>query len=253
MKKNTHFHFKVIETKYRGYHFRSRLEARHAVFFDALGVRYEYEKEGYDLDGVWYLPDFWLPDLHYWIEIKGQEPTEAEVQKIQILALYTNTPACIVSGNICLPGTDETSTIRVEYPPSLGAVKYEFDPDGNIKRRDTKDITVSRGALLLIQKLRGAFITPWSNGHRLALYQEGLGCSNPESLPQFLNGIQKQYSILATLPSLLTLYEKELVEALWLDKGWELDFSEAITIDGSEWVECSACHEITLRSEERRV
>lgn len=62
---------KPIETKYKGYRFRSRLEARWAVFFDALGAQWEYEKEGYDLgkDG-WYLPDFWLPELQCWVEIK---------------------------------------------------------------------------------------------------------------------------------------------------------------------------------------
>jgi hypothetical protein len=40
---------KAIETRYKGYRFRSRLEARWAVFFDALGVEWEYEKEGFDL------------------------------------------------------------------------------------------------------------------------------------------------------------------------------------------------------------
>jgi hypothetical protein len=42
----------AIETAYNGYRFRSRLEARWAVFFDALGIRYQYEKEGFDLDGL---------------------------------------------------------------------------------------------------------------------------------------------------------------------------------------------------------
>jgi hypothetical protein len=50
-----------IQTRYKGCHFRSRLEARWAVFFDALGVPWEYEKEGYELPGGRYLPDFWLP------------------------------------------------------------------------------------------------------------------------------------------------------------------------------------------------
>lgn len=40
---------KAIETVYRGYRFRSRLEARWAVFFDALGLEWEYEPEGFDL------------------------------------------------------------------------------------------------------------------------------------------------------------------------------------------------------------
>lgn len=61
---------KAIETRYRGYRFRSRLEARWAVFFDALGVKWEYEKEGFNLDGLCYLPDFWLPERRIWVEIK---------------------------------------------------------------------------------------------------------------------------------------------------------------------------------------
>lgn len=78
--------YQAIETRYNGYRFRSRLEARYAVFFDALGVRYEYEKEGFDLEGAGrYLPDFWLPDLHLWFEVKGSEPTWEEIKKAQEL------------------------------------------------------------------------------------------------------------------------------------------------------------------------
>ena len=62
---------KAIETHYNGYRFRSRLEARWAVFFDALGVDYEYEKEGFVLsDNTPYLPDLWLPHMKMWVEIK---------------------------------------------------------------------------------------------------------------------------------------------------------------------------------------
>jgi hypothetical protein len=64
---------KAIETRYKGYHFRSRLEARWAVFFDSLGVRWQFEPEGFDLSAYdlgYYLPDFFLPDQNYWIEVK---------------------------------------------------------------------------------------------------------------------------------------------------------------------------------------
>lgn len=62
---------KPIETQYKEYRFRSRLEARWAVFFDALGIKWEYETEGFDLgEAGWYLPDFWLPAYRLWIEIK---------------------------------------------------------------------------------------------------------------------------------------------------------------------------------------
>jgi hypothetical protein len=44
---------KPIETRYKGYRFRSRLEARWAVFFDAVGEGWEYEKEGYETEAGW--------------------------------------------------------------------------------------------------------------------------------------------------------------------------------------------------------
>ena len=51
---------------------RSRLEARWSLFFDLLAVPWEYEPEAFDLGGVRYLPDFWLPDFNMWVEIKGE-------------------------------------------------------------------------------------------------------------------------------------------------------------------------------------
>ena len=75
---------RAIETQYKGYRFRSRLEARWAVFFDALGIQWEYETEGFDLgEAGWYLPDFWLPELDMYIEIKGVIPTEEEIGKCE--------------------------------------------------------------------------------------------------------------------------------------------------------------------------
>ena len=43
---------KAIETEYDGHRFRSRLEARWAVFFNAVGLTYEYEIEGFEMDGT---------------------------------------------------------------------------------------------------------------------------------------------------------------------------------------------------------
>lgn len=63
-----------IETRYRGYRFRSRLEARWAVTFDALGYRWEYEPQGYQLPAGAYLPDFLVEDETFW-EIKPARDT----------------------------------------------------------------------------------------------------------------------------------------------------------------------------------
>lgn len=62
---------KPIETIYNGYRFRSRLEARWAVFFDAAGIKYQYEPEGFEIKGIRYLPDFYLPELDTHIEVKA--------------------------------------------------------------------------------------------------------------------------------------------------------------------------------------
>ena len=80
-----------IQTEYHGYLFRSRLEARWAVFFDALGVSWSYEHEGYDLGTLgWYLPDFLLTDWPLWVEIKGQDPTFDELARCEALAQATH-------------------------------------------------------------------------------------------------------------------------------------------------------------------
>ena len=81
---------KAIETRYKGYRFRSRLEARWAVFFDACGYQWEYEPEGFHLPcGTHYLPDFKIfgeddnDDYNvFWIEVKPSEAglTDAKVE-----------------------------------------------------------------------------------------------------------------------------------------------------------------------------
>lgn len=73
---------KAVETKYKGCRFRSRLEARWAVFFEYLEVKWEYEKEGFELgENGRYLPDFWLPTEHVWVEIKGAAPSDKDYSK----------------------------------------------------------------------------------------------------------------------------------------------------------------------------
>jgi hypothetical protein len=104
---------KAIETKYKGYRFRSRLEARWAVLFDALDLRWEYEKEGFDMRGVWYLPDFWLPDYSLWVEIKPDKPSQDEALKTIALRTLTKHPAMLLCGS---PWPDEYFGIFLPAP-----------------------------------------------------------------------------------------------------------------------------------------
>lgn len=118
-----------IQTQYKGYRFRSRLEARWAVFFDAVGADWEYEPEGYDLgEGLWYLPDFAVrkfinrndqEPLTLWVEIKPKSDSgnRADLLLGKLISGFAN------KGEIGL---------LVFGPPNdfIGAL-YEFNPEMN--------------------------------------------------------------------------------------------------------------------------
>ena len=62
---------KSLPTLYNGYKFRSLLEAQWSAFFDHLAIEWHHELEGFTLSpfGDRYRPDFYLPELGYWIEV----------------------------------------------------------------------------------------------------------------------------------------------------------------------------------------
>lgn len=110
----------AIETNYRGYRFRSRTEARWAVFFDEIGMSFEYEKEGYRLRSGSYLPDFWLPNRHCWFEVKGIAPTRLELTLAQELCDGTERELLLAVG----PPQHRVRNIR-RILPRVGGWEYE--------------------------------------------------------------------------------------------------------------------------------
>lgn len=93
---------RAIETRYKGYRFRSRLEARWAVFFDALGLAWEYEPEGFELPGgVRYLPDFKVNGT--WVEVKPVNPSPDEIRKLKLLC----EGSCLYGFFVCGQPKDE--------------------------------------------------------------------------------------------------------------------------------------------------
>lgn len=91
---------KAIETSYAGCRFRSRTEARWAVLFDALKIRWEYELEGFELPSGRYLPDFLLPDYFprgVWFEVKHGDACATD-PRWNDLALMTQRPIIVSFG-----------------------------------------------------------------------------------------------------------------------------------------------------------
>jgi len=78
----------AIETRYAGYRFRSRLEARWYVFFEVLGVQAEYEEQGFTVPGrsantrTYYLPDFYLPQHGLYYEVKPSHPEQVDLDGV---------------------------------------------------------------------------------------------------------------------------------------------------------------------------
>lgn len=110
---------KPIETVYKGYKFRSRLEARWAVFFDEMGVEWEYEPQGFEFgNGLKYLPDFHLPKGDLFVEIKRFDafvPTPAPPRLVYVAGKVNER----------------------EDSESWGAVRWRYDLD--VYRRSEKD------------------------------------------------------------------------------------------------------------------
>jgi len=79
----------ALQTEYGGVTYRSRTEARWAVFFDTLGVQFTYEAEKITLStGAIYIPDFYIVDFKAYFEVKpsSDEIVTAEATKARCLA-----------------------------------------------------------------------------------------------------------------------------------------------------------------------
>ena len=119
----------AIPTTYNGVEFRSRTEARWAVFFDELEIPWDYEPEGYQLLTSWYVPDFWLPNHGIFFEVKPGASPEG-FDKCCELIIATGKPVCMSLGQPALvrggDGAIETDC-QVGYPSA--------DDDGSVMAR----------------------------------------------------------------------------------------------------------------------
>ena len=107
----------AFRTFYNGILFRSRLEARWAIFFNACGIKWDYEPEGYQLgNGQGYLPDFLLHGLvgriegDLYVEVKGKM-TQNDTEKIRAFVGVNSDGSperpLLIVGNIFSHGTND--------------------------------------------------------------------------------------------------------------------------------------------------
>lgn len=110
-----------IPQEWNGIRYRSRTEARWGCFFTLAAIPFEYEPEGFDLDGEWYVPDFKVADLYF--EIKGARPTVRERRLANGLATAAGCPVVLAVGN---PGRAKLTAYGVEDGIPACVIVEEF-------------------------------------------------------------------------------------------------------------------------------
>ena len=126
---------KPLETNYSGITFRSRAEARWAVFFDKMNWKWDYEDQGYELhSGKRYLPDFKisLPDKAEWyVEVKpdsfDKHEHEEYMKKLQEFSEESGTDLIILDGNpSCKPF--DIICCELTFPSLQMGLLQDYDP-----------------------------------------------------------------------------------------------------------------------------
>jgi len=87
---------KSFPQRHLGLTFRSRTEARWAECFWLADVLYEYEPEGFQLEGGdAYLPDFWLVAGRLFFEVKPYRSNDREDRVAMKLAITSGCPVVV--------------------------------------------------------------------------------------------------------------------------------------------------------------
>jgi len=129
---------KPIQTVYHGYRFRSRTEARWALFFETMGFRWVYEEQGFVLDrNGCYLPDFrvTLPnEQERYCEVQGEgddDFDDTEMDKLREFADSSGTRVLHLTGlpdyrayHQFIPGFGDALTLAFfqDYEPYVRTV-----------------------------------------------------------------------------------------------------------------------------------
>lgn len=122
--------FFSLETTVGGVTYRSRLEARWAIVFTMLGLRFQYEPTKLDIGlEKRYIPDFWLPTQGCFIEIKPGHPSAVEEDRAKRCAVVTKRTTYIFGCGVPAIGRDGAPTFEDCTEPSV-AHGYRYYPDG---------------------------------------------------------------------------------------------------------------------------
>jgi len=121
---NRHYSIAARPALYRGTVFRSTLEVRWAVYLDAVGLTWEYEPRCFDLEELGrYLPDFWLPQVRSWAEVKPG--TFSDEERARVVSLCRTTHQTV----LLLDGRPEPCSYELVCPCADGSDHELYHPE----------------------------------------------------------------------------------------------------------------------------
>ena len=118
---------KAIPTTWNGIKYRSRLEARWAVFFDEMKIEVQYEPDAFRLPRANYLPDFYLEQFRFFGEVKPIELDARESQLIRELSAMTRCPVLQLIGVPNFRIYDAVQPVFLEDGQDIEIVDYVLD------------------------------------------------------------------------------------------------------------------------------
>lgn len=120
--------------RYGGYEMRSHSETRWAAMMDAMSVAWIYEPRTVTTRHGGYMPDFFLPAVGAFLEVKGPRPTQVEREKAWDAQEITGFPVVFAYGRAEMIGGELFHGV-LSYFSERGEVSYSTAEIGAAVRR----------------------------------------------------------------------------------------------------------------------
>jgi hypothetical protein len=229
---------------YNGYRFKNILEARWAVFFDQLGIAYQYEPQEYIFEETPYTPTFYLPQHDYVIDIFEEKPTQEDWEKAFLFALYEGKTIYMFAGDVWLPGEPNSYHSYLALPPRL----FTYPEEEGLGADATEEVKMPQMVRILLQNLdeSGTEVVVRHNHLELRsknhLYPDNIA----EGIEEYVQWLADQQEYISELAPFVIQYAEEIINTLTPKKGYEMAFIEQSEHQGLSWAECSTCREFSL-------
>jgi hypothetical protein len=119
----------AIRTRLNDVLYASKTEAQWVIFFNEMGLRFEYEPAYFTLPGgIVYRPDFWLPQVKWFAEVKPFDGDQTEFRrKTKALVQDTGEAILLLDGPPALHAYAGLQRMNGEFRGEVEESEYSLD------------------------------------------------------------------------------------------------------------------------------